>query len=332
MLEKSINPDAKILIIGDCPSRADALASRPFASGDGMELNKMLHEAGIIRTDCHITYVMPKPVPGREPSRFFERYTKAYQVPSIALQENIDKLNVIIEELSPNLIIALGELPLWVLTGETGITKWRGSVLASHTGCKLIPTYSPDVIQRKWDWRFIAVQDFRRAATEAESPYLTLPDYNFIIRPSFQEVMSYLGRILWDANGTEVLLAGDIETRRGHIACMGIGCSDTDAICIPFICVENPEGYWSEEEEIAIVWKLRELFTHPKIMEFSKWNLRLSILCRTLGIHTSYLYGHHAGPPHLFCWSTQRTRLSVFNLLQVPPVLEGRGKGVSRVH
>ena len=63
----------------------------------------------------------------------------------------------------------------------------------------------------------------------------------------------------------KLILGGDIETRRGHISCFGISWSKLDAICIPFMWVENNEGYWSYEEERAILWKLHELFTHPNI-------------------------------------------------------------------
>ncbi len=62
-----------------------------------------------------------------------------------------------------------------------------------------------------------------------------------------------------------LILGGDIETRRGHIACFGIAWSTTEAICIPFICCEDNAGYWSFEEELAILEKLHELFTNPSI-------------------------------------------------------------------
>jgi len=63
----------------------------------------------------------------------------------------------------------------------------------------------------------------------------------------------------------KLILGGDIETRRGNISCFGISWSKHNAICIPFMCVENNEGYWSYEEERAILWKLHELFLHPNI-------------------------------------------------------------------
>ena len=306
----------KILIVGEAPSRSDFLAQKPFIGMTGKELDRMLHEAGILRTDCHITYVSSKPVPGWEVKRFFEKYTKAYQTPKHNIAQDIVTLNALIDELRPNLILTLGELSLWALTGNCGITKWRGSILEVEVGSKvykLIPTYAPDVIARKFDWRFIAIQDFRRAEKESHFPEVRMPPYDFIIRPSFEQVMEVLeglikraeaGKVINESsggiqfnpngfsgdmgglnkkphdtprqnnmpqNGTQsvsrppLILSGDIETRRGHIACFGIGWSQTEALCIPFICVENNEGYWSYEEEEAILWKLHELFIHPNV-------------------------------------------------------------------
>lgn len=60
-------------------------------------------------------------------------------------------------------------------------------------------------------------------------------------------------------------LSVDIETRAGHIACIGLAWNEYQAVCIPLMCVEQPEGYWTEEEELAIVAKLREILTHPAV-------------------------------------------------------------------
>lgn len=303
MIEKAVG-EGKILVVGEAPSRGDYLARRPFVGQSGKELDRMLHEAGILRTDCHLTYVCPEPVPGKDTKKYFEKMTKAYQVPKAEVAAGRQQLQELINELQPTLIIALGDLSLWALTGELGITKWRGSVLETQMDTplngfevKVIPTYSPEVVMRKWDWRFIAVQDLRRAEKESHYPEVRVPDYDFIIRPSFENVMDTLDKlsILADAQPTrddfsstspngmgeknaphtgstgvrndegKLILGGDIETRRGHIACFGIAWSKTEAICIPFICVENTEGYWTYEEERAILWKLHELFLHPNI-------------------------------------------------------------------
>lgn len=302
MIERSVG-EGKILIVGEAPSRTDFLANRPFQGQTGQELDKMLHEAGILRADCHITYVCPDVIPKvrgqQDHIRFFRKFTKKYQIPTTVVATGLVTLAATISELQPTLIITLGELPLWALTSEVGITKWRGSILESNTSpkVKLIPTYSPEAVCRKWSWRFIMVQDLRRAFRESSFAEVRVPAYNFIIRPSFEKTMEVLGRLCDTANGQrhhdtnanfrgdsipetngayggstgvridpqKLILGGDIETRRGHISCFGISWSKHDAICIPFMCVENVEGYWSYEEERAILWKLHELFTHNKI-------------------------------------------------------------------
>ena len=267
MFERSINPDAKILIVAEAPVHPRVL--KPYSAGEETELAKMLHEAGIIRTDCHMTTVSPVNFSGpkNETKRFFVKYTPAFQVPKPEVAEGVQHLDAVISDLRPNLIIALGELALWATTGEMGITKWRGSILDhSRLQCKVLPTYAPDVIMRKWDWRYIAVQDFRRAERESQHAGIIMPNYTFQVRPTFGATMRTLDNLLTlaDTEG-KLLLSGDIETRAGHISCMGIGWSKLDAICIPFMCVEDPDGYWSEEEEIAIIWKLHQLFTHPGV-------------------------------------------------------------------
>lgn len=296
--------DAKIMVVGEAPSRNEILAGKPFIGSSGRELDKMLHEAGILRSECFLTNVARVQPPRNDIKKFFLKDTPKNRIPGPEILEGIELLKQEIAEVQPNVIIALGDTALWALTGERGITKWRGSILTvkpefefDGISVKVIPTFHPSAILRKWDWRFIAVQDLRRAAAEAAFPEINYPDYQFIIRPSFETAMRTLDKLLNLANGDAVwgdftggeyhgmsgkkdaqigprcgtinppklMLTGDIETRRGHIACLGIGWSKTEAICIPFICVSSATGYWSEEEEVAIVCKLRDLFAHPEI-------------------------------------------------------------------
>jgi len=203
MIERAVG-EGRILIIGEAPSRSDFLANKPFVGQTGKELDKMLHEAGIMRTDCHITFVCQEPMPKKrgekDDKRFFDAHTKKYQVPKAKVAAGKQALLDLIAEIKPTLIITLGELPLWALTGEIGITKWRGSVLKTSTDVKVIPTYAPDVVCRKWDWRFICVQDLRRAEKESHFPEVRVPAYDFIIRPSFEQVMNQLDALLEAAN------------------------------------------------------------------------------------------------------------------------------------
>lgn len=61
-------------------------------------------------------------------------------------------------------------------------------------------------------------------------------------------------------------ISADIETTSRHIACIGIGWSPVDAICIPIMdSASRGTNYWSAEEEFLIVEKLNELLSHPNV-------------------------------------------------------------------
>ncbi len=216
----------------------------------------------------------------------------------IALQKEI-------EEIKPTVIVAFGNWALWALTDcakisngtkddvgykvPTGIGTWRGSVLvpdlqpeppsgtnlpgqpygpptgALGAGIKVIPAYHPALIMRVWARRSITLIDLKRAIKESEYRELRAPDYNFIVRPSFEQVMETLDALMKKADEGPITIAHDIETRLKHIACYGIAWSELDAICIPFMCIESIYGYWSPVQEEAIVWKIYKLSTHPNV-------------------------------------------------------------------
>ncbi len=262
--------NASIVIVGEAPGASEELAMQPFVGASGSELTKMLHEAGITRTACYITNVCKIRPPNNDIGAFY--LDKSRRKPGPELLAGREELLAELARVQPKLIITLGETALWAVTGKRGITDWRGSMLEVD-GRIVIPTYHPAAILRQWDWRPIAVHDLRRAA-QLVATGIKKPDYRFTIRPSFEAVMFTLDRIYaqataYDARGDTrrdgVRLAVDIETRGGHIACLGIAWSRTDAMCIPFMCVERAEGYWSLEEELAIVCRLRDVLLHPAV-------------------------------------------------------------------
>jgi len=227
----------------------------------------MLHEAGVLRADCFLTNVARQRPPGNKIERFYSVNTKKERVAGPVLADGIRKLKLEILGVRPRIIIALGDTALWALTGERGITKWRGSELTYQDGdfeCHLVPTYHPAAILRMWSWRFSGVIDLRRARRVLERP--TRTPSTSVIRPSFKEAITLLN----SPHLQRGLHSLDIETRGGHIACVGISLSRSEAFCIPFMCVERPEGYWDPQEEFEI-WKcFSRLFKNSEI----RWTLQ----------------------------------------------------------
>jgi len=161
----------------------------------------------------------------------------------------------------PNLrlIIALGNVPLWATTTYYGITKWRGSQIIKND-LAIVPTYHPAAVMRTWEWRWIAVEDMKRAKQWLDTG-LQVPTYDFIIRPTYNSCILYLSELLSRLELGRVKVSVDIETRSRHIACIGLATSSHRAICIPFMTLEG--AYFSELEEVEIVYKLYQILTSP---------------------------------------------------------------------
>lgn len=276
---------ARVMIVGEAPGDEEEQKLQPFVGASGAELNKMLGEAGISRSECFVTNCSKFRPEGNNINLFFAgaktRVTPShslvrYKMVTSELAAGIEELRQEINLVKPNIIIALGNTSLWALTGTckhpadlaapTGISDWRGSMLVedlSGRSTQCIPTYHPAAILRQWSWRAAAVHDLRRAARFRGGERFPRPDWKFIIRPTFATVVAILDglRQRLDA-GEHITLSYDIETRRGHTACAGLAWSLTEAICIPFMCVERAAGYWSEWEEAEVVYLLCKVLNH----------------------------------------------------------------------
>ena len=160
---------AKIIILGEAPAREETVAGKPFVGPSGRELDRLLKDAGISRADCWITNVCKYEVPpntGKSKSSFYARAVAA----GINIDQQLAELQTEINEIKPNIILALGGTALWALTGKTKISKYRGSLLWGM-GTKLVPTYHPahllhsaagGEIKGYWN-RQIMIFDFKRA-------------------------------------------------------------------------------------------------------------------------------------------------------------------------
>jgi len=251
---------AKILIIGDFPGADDVIKGEPFQGTSGWELGKMLHEAGVLRTECRLTNLLPFRPESGSAEEFFDFKNK--RPIGTTIPQAIIELEKEVRSCKPNIIILLGGLPLYAAISDSAISTWRGSLL-TFCGVKAIPTYHPSQILRNWEWRAIAIHDLQRAQRESESAEQHDVPYDFIIRPQASRVMSTLQKLIADVNAAPTKLSVDIETRAGHTACTGIAWSKTEAICIPHMCVEDNNGFYSAEDEAAIILTMRELLTHP---------------------------------------------------------------------
>lgn len=280
--------NAEVMIVGEAPGAEEERNGEPFVGASGQELTRMLHDAGITRSQCFLTNVARERPFGNDIENFIAKAKKDITPEHQKLRdkwvtrqitEGFELLKREIELVKPKMIIAVGNTAMWALTGKHGILKWRGSMLYCDfaPGVKVIPTIHPAMILREWSFRAMAVHDMRRASQFVRNPYPD-PGWRFKLRPRLSDVSAVFDmleglaeekrRAAEDGGGEEkrLLLSVDIETRGGHIACIGIAWTLQDAISIPLMCVENTNGYWTEEEETEIIWRLRCLLRHEGVL------------------------------------------------------------------
>lgn len=268
---------ARIMLVGEFPHEQDLLNSAPFVGGPGYELRKMLQEVGVYFEDCYVTMVMKDRIPASKIENIIATKKKdishahvlcngKYVLPSVVAA--VEQLRGEVERVKPNVVVTFGNLALWALTGEWGANSWRSSIMESTLvpGQKVIPTISPAMVMPQWKLRPLLVHDLARAKKQAAFADIRRPAYNFAIRPTFDLAREYLLDMIRDAkmyqlnnNGQRQKVGGDIETRAGHISCIAFAKSKTDAICIPFMQVGKPEGYWDADEEGELVWLIYQL-------------------------------------------------------------------------
>ncbi len=272
---------AKILIVGEAPDQTEVRKGEPFVGRGGKELTDMLHSIGLLRTDCRLTYVTHWWPFKNDISKFFLTKTNAakYGLPALGgkypnaeIRQGLKELAKEIAQTKPDVIFALGNTALWALTGEWGIGKWRGSDLTLNPvwegpydpTIRVIATYSPVAIQKTWEWRNLACYDMQKGLR----PPAPEPSWRWTIGTTWNAASATLNILLSRADkATQPLhLAVDIETReRTFIDCIGIAWSSTEALCIPFFKASTYEFFWTIDEEVDLILKLRKLFLHPNV-------------------------------------------------------------------
>lgn len=272
---KSRGPShAKVFIIAEAPGEEEEKWGMPAMGQPGRMLSEMLQEVGIDIRECFIAKVCRYKPPGSDIMNWIA--TKKAEV--MADHQLIDgryvlwpiakgreELHEEIRRVRPNVILALGNLGLWSVTGKWGIQDWRGS-LEIFEGIKVIPSFHPSAIIRQWEWRSLAMVDLRRVAEHSRSPDIPELVERFELAPTYDQALNRLTILLRWCDHAPTPIAFDIETRAGHIACIGFAWSAHDGFCLPLMDVSKFEGYWNVDEEAQLIWLVWKIMTHPNFV------------------------------------------------------------------
>jgi DNA polymerase len=135
------NPAARVLILGEAPGAEEDREGRPFVGKAGQLLDRMFAAIGLSRTSpdaeasLYITNVMPWRPPGnRDP-----------EPGEIAMMQPFVERHIALVD--PDVIVVMGNTPLFALTGGKGILRARGT-WAQALGKPLLPMTHPAYLLR----------------------------------------------------------------------------------------------------------------------------------------------------------------------------------------
>lgn len=135
------NPKARVLILGEAPGAEEDREGRPFVGRAGQLLDRMFAAIGLSRSSpdaqsaLYITNVMPWRPPGnRDP----EPAEIAMMLPFVERH---------IALVDPQVIVVVGNTPLFAMTGTKGILRARGNWSEAH-GRPLLPMTHPAYLLR----------------------------------------------------------------------------------------------------------------------------------------------------------------------------------------
>ena len=222
-------------------------------------------------------------------------------------EPELDRLSTELLSLNPNLVICLGNTPLWALGGRVGIKKWRGTTfLSTHCAAdfKCLATYHPSAVQHMYSLRPIAIADFMKAKRESTTPELRRTAREIWIEPELDDVARWFAT--WRDRYPSRLLSTDIETAGSRITCIGFGTSEF-AIVVPFDDERTASGnYWPTIEAERACWGLiREVLedpTIPKLFQNGLYDIAFlwrSMRIKVLGAAEDTMLAHHALQPEM---------------------------------
>lgn len=233
---------ARIMFVGEAWGQTEEQEGKPFVGSAGKVLNELLLKSGINPDACYFTNVVNRRPPGNDLSAWFTR-----GVPNEIVMEGLESLEAEIARVRPNVIVPLGNWPLWIFYRQplnktyqpTGILDYRGYVLEARElarGKKIIPTVHPSYILRGgYSDAPLAILDLRRAREQAAFPDIRRRQRTCIVDPRGEEREAIGHRLLHEGQ----YLCLDIEYIGSHLLCVGFAVSSEWATTIRIRSTED---------------------------------------------------------------------------------------------
>lgn len=264
---REVQPDgslsSKIAIVGEAPGATEIALGKGFMGMSGKLLWDIIGSYGISRDDCYVTNVI-KFRPINDSLEEVIKFKGSRVTTSNLYTSYAERVYEEIGKFTGNVIVAIGNVSLYTLTGKVGITKWRGSILPyiRDPRKKVIPIIHPAAALREYKYQNMIRLDFGRIIEEMQFPDIRLPIRRYTIEPTFSECISFLKSVKEQC----VRVGFDIEVYNIELSCFSISCSAEESFCVPLI-KGNGIDYMSIEQEVEIMKALADILEDVGIVK-----------------------------------------------------------------
>lgn len=240
-----------IAIVAEAPGEREIAMRLPLVGGSGRLLWETLKKHNITRNHVYMTNVVKRQV---------SMSVKTDDRDNVNKNELHNWVGLLRWELAqlPNVkyVLLLGNYALEALTGNKGITNWRGTVIESKIGDRdvhFICANNPAMVLREPKLEVVFRFDIgklNRVMSGNYKPY----NINAIINPSYTEVCNWIDKMHDD----KLPVSFDIEVVSNETACIGLANSDHEGMCVNFRTIN--QNRYSRVEELDIRYRLQKLF------------------------------------------------------------------------
>lgn len=258
MLNKTSGPaDSKMFFLGESAELADIQAGQPYQNllGAGKTFNLILSQNGINRREVRVRYLVPKQVAEGNAKSLF--HDSKCTLPKPELVEWIENLRYDLEEHKPNVIVAMGWLALWALTGIKKISEVRGYTIPCRLvqGIKVVATSNPTTVKNEWKLFPISVFDVRKALYHSEFSNALADPTSYEAPASYEVFMDYLETL----RAQKKRIAFDIESHIGTAYPYLLGIADSPTFGMSFYNMKNNQSTMTVRQEAALWQKLAQV-------------------------------------------------------------------------
>ena len=250
----------KLCIVGEAWGAEEEAAGLPFVGASGRFLNAVLAQVGIRRDECYVTNVFNLRPPGNNIEHLCGPKSEALRnFPPLKgkwvraqYQPELDRLFKEINDVKPNLILALGATAAWAILRSPNIGKTRGTTAAGYGGYKVLSTYHPAAVLRDFSLRPIFYADLNKVKTEQAFPEIRRPRREIWVEPTLADLGGFYEKYIVPSPDLSI----DIETVGDQVTCIGFAPSTDRALVVPFFDYRKPDvNYWPDAAHEVAAWQ-----------------------------------------------------------------------------